>query len=327
MKLNIAVVAGGNSGEYKISINSSAIVTKHLDQSKYAVFPVHIRGTEWTYTDAESNKEYQVDKNDFSVLVDGKKIVFDCVFNAIHGTPGEDGKLQGYFDMLGLPYTSCGNITSALTFNKSFCNRVVASFGVKTSRSIHLFIKNDPDYEYIGKELTFPVFVKPNCGGSSVGMSKVYTVEKLPEAVQLAYTQDTEVLIEEFVAGREITCGVLRIDGKITSLPLTEVISKKDYFDYEAKYSDGLSEEIVPAVIPQHRAEQCAAISEQLYQKLNCRGVVRFDYIMTETDFNFLEVNTVPGLSAASIVPKMAAAAGYTLSEFYDFLISDAMHR
>lgn len=327
MRPVVAVVAGGDSGEYEISIKSAQIVIQNIDSQKYIIYPIHLKASVWTYTEPINGQVYSIDKNDFSLTIEGKYITFDCVFNVIHGTPGEDGKLQGYFDMLKIPYTSCGSITSALTFNKSFCNRVVASFGVTTSKSVHLFRKNPTDVDAICSELRFPMFIKPNCGGSSVGMSKVYDKTDLPSAIQKAYEVDEEILIEEFVAGREITCGVVKIGDEIRALPLTEVIPKNDYFDYSAKYDDGRSEEIVPAPIPDHRAKECSSLSIMLYNKLNCKGVVRFDYIMTETSFNFLEVNTVPGLSAASIVPKMAAAAGYSLSSFYDFLITDALGR
>jgi D-alanine-D-alanine ligase len=327
MKPVVAVVAGGDSGEYAISIKSAEIVIQNIDSHKYVIYPIHLKGAEWTFTDPKSGQVYSVDKNDFSLSIDHAHITFDCVFNVIHGTPGEDGKLQGYFDMLKIPYTSCGSITSALTFNKSFCNRVVASFGVTTSKSVHLFRKDAINIDAICQALRFPMFIKPNCGGSSVGMSKVYEKAELMPAIQKAYAVDEEILIEEFVAGREITCGVLKIGERIKALPLTEVVPKNDYFDFSAKYDDGRSDEIVPAPIPENRAKECASLSEMLYSKLNCKGVVRFDYIMTETSFNFLEVNTVPGLSAASIVPKMAKAAGYSLSEFYDFLIAEALQK
>lgn len=323
-KLNLAVIAGGDSGEYEVSIRSAGVVVANLDPAHYNVVLIHLRGSEWTYKN-ELNEVCPVNKNDFSVVINGQTTRFDCVFVVIHGTPGEDGKLQGYLDMLGIPYTSCGSITSALTFNKSYCNRVVASLGVTTAPSVHLFRRSDADPESILKETGLPCFVKPNCGGSSVGMTKVKTTEELMPAIAKAFREDDEVLVESFFKGREITCGVFRNNGQVEALPIVEIVSKKEFFDFEAKYNPTLAEELLPAPIPEEISRLCQETSVSLYEKLGCSGVVRFDYLFSGSTLNFLEVNTVPGLSAESIVPKMARYAGYSLSAFYDLLIRSAM--
>jgi D-alanine-D-alanine ligase len=319
--LNIAIISGGNSGEYEVSIKSAKQVEIHLDKERYRPFLLEIKGQEWVYN--VQGKKVTVDKNDFSITIDGKKIKFDVIFNAIHGTPGEDGKLQGYFDLLGIPYTSSGVTTSAMTFNKSFCKNVVAFYGIHTAKSVHLFsVTPDPVGEIL-KKISFPLFVKPNNGGSSVGMSKVNQPGDLKPALEKAFKEDPEILVEEFIHGREITCGVVRSRGKIITFPVTEIISKKEFFDYEAKYQDNLAEEICPAKIPANISDECQQISANLYQKLNCRGIVRFDFIYSNNIFYFLEVNTVPGLSEQSIVPKMAVAHGWPVKELFSRMIEE----
>jgi len=324
--MNLAVVAGGDSGEYEVSIRSAAVVMKYLDSNKYNAVLIHLRGSRWTYKN-ERSEECNVDKDDFSVVINQQKIRFECVFIIIHGTPGEDGKLQGYFDMLKIPYTTCGSITSALTFNKSYCNGVVKSLGVTTSASVHLFKGKPYDPADILKITGLPCFVKPNCGGSSVGMTKVKAVNDLIPAIMTAFDEDHEVLVESFFKGREITCGVFTNGGTVEALPILEVVSKKEFFDFEAKYNPVLADELLPAPIPFDVWQDCQETSVKLYNQLGCAGVVRFDYLFNNNTLNFLEVNTVPGLSEQSIVPKMARYAGYTLTEFYDILIQDTISR
>jgi len=320
---NIAIVCGGYSGEFEVSVKSGAQVFLHLDKEKYHPYLVEIRRNEWVCR--IDGKEIPVDRETFTVKIAGKTVHFDAVFNAIHGTPGEDGKLQGYLDILGIPYTSCGVTTSSLTFNKSFCKKVVASAGIKTANSVHLFRRTpDPIYA-IWEEIGFPCFVKPNNGGSSVGMSKVNRAEELEAALEKAFHEDDEVLVEDFIVGKELTCGVLRSEGNIITFPVTEIISKKEFFDYEAKYLEGLAEEVIPAHVEQDILDKCGKISAGLYEKLNCHGVVRFDYIYSNYEFYFLEVNTVPGLSEQSIIPKMARAYGWTLTELYTRMISETI--
>jgi D-alanine-D-alanine ligase len=310
---NIAIVAGGDSGEYGISIKSGKQVELNIDRTLFRPFLIVIRGKKWEYR--IEKKVFPVDKNDFSLLIGKRRIRFDFVFNAIHGTPGENGKLQGYFEMLGIACSSCDVTTSALTFNKSFCKDVVAACGIKTARSLYFTRKKGDEAAVILQSLTLPVFIKPNNGGSSVGMSKVNKAEELDSALERAFHEDNEVLAEEFISGRELTCGVIRSEGKVIALPVTEIIPKKEYFDYEAKYKKGMADEVVPANIPDALAFECQRIAGHLFEKLNCRGVVRFDFIYNGTDFYFLEVNTVPGLTMASIVPNMAKAYGWSFTE------------
>ena len=320
--LNVAIVAGGDSGEHGISMKSGKQVCLHIDRNLFNPYLIEIKGQSWTQV--VDRRKIPINKNDFSLAIGNKKIHFQVVFNAIHGTPGENGKLQGYFDMLGIPYTSSDVTTSALTFNKSFCKDVVSRYGIDTAKSIHLYKNGDDSVKQILQTLSLPVFIKPNNGGSSVGMSKVKLKRELKDALVKAFNEDTEVIVEEFIRGRELTCGVLRTEGKIVSLPVTEIISRKEFFDFEAKYKTGLAEEVVPAKIPQSDAENCSEISRFLYEKLNCKGIVRFDYIFGGKKFTFLEVNTVPGMSKASIVPRMAKAHGWTFRELVTRLINEA---
>ncbi len=323
MKKNIAIVSGGDSGEYEISVKSGKAVEKHLDKNKYAVFPIRMKGADWYYEDNNEIKHF-IDKNDFSLLLGDGKIHFDTVFVAIHGTPGEDGKLQGYLDLLQIPYTSCDHATSALTFNKYFCKNFIAQLDVLTAKAVHLTENEKMGTASILQQLTLPVFVKPNNGGSSVGMSKVNKAEKLSEAIEKAFREDDEILIEEFIEGREITCGILKKEKETIVFPLAEVISKNEFFDYEAKYNPDFAEEIIPAQIPEEVAEHCKQVSSFLYEKLKCKGVVRFDYIFNEKGMYFLEVNTVPGLTEASFIPQMANSYGMPLSDLFGLLVEGA---
>jgi len=324
MRKKIAVVSGGDSGEYGISVQSGLVVSKYLDPNEYKVYPILMKGNSWNY-ECENLNTYPVDKNEFTINMLGERIAFDCVFIAIHGTPGEDGKLQGYFDMLGIPYTTCDHIVSALTFNKDLCKHVVQNMGFKTARSIIISKNNKPEPSKILNQLNLPFFVKPNKGGSSVGMTKVNTREQLEQALRIALKEDNEVLVEEFVKGREITCGVLQRDEEVIALPITEIISKKEFFDFEAKYDPKLADEIVPAQIPEETFKLCQETSKDLYNKLGCRGLTRFDYIYNARGMYFLEVNTVPGLTETSIVPKMAKSLGMSLTELFGILVEEAL--
>lgn len=324
-KKKIALVAGGDSGEKVISIASAAVIKKNLDATRYEVYTIHISKAEWVYV-PEKGKPTPVDKNDFSIKVGSKKIRFDAVFIAIHGTPGEDGRLQAYFDLVGLPYTTCGQMTSALTFNKGYCNMVVAQLGAHVSKSVHLFKDKAFDIKKVQQELSFPVFVKPNNGGSSIGMSKVALKKDLATALRKAFKEDREVLIEEYIKGTEITVGVFNYKNSLTVLPITEIVPKTGYFDYEAKYK-GKSEEITPARISEESEIDCKATAAMLYHKLNCKGVVRFDFILSKKGLYFLEVNTVPGMSEASIIPQQVKVFGHTITDFFTMLIEDALWR
>ncbi|RBL91909.1 D-alanine--D-alanine ligase [Chitinophaga flava] len=329
MKKNIALVAGGYSGEYVISVQSAVTIEKNLDSSKYAVYKIIVTKQGWSYT-APDGSVHEIDKNDFSLNIGGNKIKFDAVFIGIHGTPGEDGRLQGYFEMLDIPYTSCGMVTSALTFNKSYCNKVVAALNVvNVSKSVHVFRDQPHDVNAILQQLRLPVFVKPAEGGSSIGMSKVKTAEELPAAIEKAFKEDNQVLIEEFIKGRELTIGLYRANGTLNVLPITEVVSSKEFFDYEAKYTPGVSNEITPAPVSDDITLLVQQTASSLYDKLNCKGITRIDFIYEEATgkLYFLEANTMPGQSENSLVPQQVRAAGKTLQEFYGALLEECMKK
>ena len=292
----------------------------------FDVYKIDISPEGWFYTDDDGNK-IAVDKNDFSIesymIRKSHLMQLSCAFTA---HPGEDGKLQGYFDMLNIPYTSCDAASSAITFNKRYTVAVAAFNGIKVSRSVLLIKNRFANPEEIIDNLQFPVFVKPNNGGSSIGMSKVNNAsEELGAAIDKAFKEDDQVLVEEFIEGREFTIGVFRKRNEIITLPITEIISKKDFFDYEAKYL-GKSEEITPAKVDESIAEKIRAAAKKIYAVFNCRGVVRIDFIYNEKTGEpfMLEVNTVPGQSEASIVPQQVKAMGWSLKEFYTALIEEA---
>ncbi|KAF0130042.1 MAG: D-alanine-D-alanine ligase [Bacteroidetes bacterium] len=323
-KKNIAVVCGGDSGEYEISIKSGKVVYAHLNKEKYNPWLIIVKGANWmaSFTDGSSVK---VDKDDFSVLAENQKIHFDAVFNVIHGTPGEDGKILGYFDMLGIPYTSSSHVVSGATFNKDFCKQLVRSKGVALADSVLVRKGNKLNSEQIIQQLGLPVFVKPNSNGSSVGVSKVTKVEELEAAVDNALKEDHEALIESYIKGREIGCGVFEFKGRKLVFPLTEIISKKEFFDYEAKYTPGMSDEVTPAEVDEAVEIDIKAIASELYSHLGCKGIVRFDFILTDNEIYFLEVNTVPGMSEASIIPQQAQVMGITLETLFDMAIENVL--
>jgi len=324
---NIALLAGGFSGEYEVSVNSAQNIKANLDPAKYSVYTILINRDRWFY-ESEDDKT-DVDKNDFSITLKGQKIKFDFAFITVHGTPGEDGKLQGYFDMLGIPYNTCDATTSAITMNKAYTKAIVHGIhGLNTARSMQLFRHDLHDISGIAATLKFPLFIKPNNGGSSVGMSKVYNAAGLAEALDKAFHEDDQVLVEEFIKGREFSIGVARLKGHITVLPATEIISSKDFFDYEAKYTPGVSKEITPADLSAEQNELVHSIVTEVYLRLNCKGMVRIDFIFEETtgNFYFIEVNTTPGQSASSLVPQQVRAAGMNVGEFYGELIEGVTH-
>lgn len=324
----IAFVTGGYSTEAEISYKSAVTIENNLDTEKYTCYTIDITPQGWFHTRGDSGVKISVDKNDFSLSINNKKINFDAVLIGIHGTPGEDGKLQGYFDLMNIPYTSCDAATSALTFNKRYTVAVAAAAGVRVAKSLHTFKGNRASEENILDQLSLPVFVKPNNGGSSIGMSKVSRCEELSGALQKAFNEDDQVLIEEFIAGREYTVGVFKTVSGIIVLPITEVKSKKDFFDYEAKYQ-GMSEEITPARMEKSVQQKVTQAAKKVFEIFNCRGVVRIDFIYNEEDGEpyMLEINTVPGQSEASIVPQQVRAMGWSLKDFYSALIDDALTR
>ncbi|MNS07352.1 D-alanine--D-alanine ligase [compost metagenome] len=325
MKKNIALVAGGYSDEHIISIGSAATIEKHLNADKYAVYKIIITKESWYHE--YNGQQVSVDKNDFSLNLDGQKISFDAVFIAIHGTPGEDGKLQGYFDMIGLPYTTCNAIVSAVTFNKSFCNKVVNDFGVvKIAKSVHLFKEDSYSLGSILEKVQLPVFVKPNEGGSSIATTKVSKVEDLQGAIEAVFKVDTQALIEEYIEGRELTMGVYRIGNDISTLPPTEIISKNEFFDYAAKYNNE-SDEITPAQITDDILTTLQDKAKVIFLRLNCKGFVRMDFILNKHNHElyFLEVNTMPGQSERSLIPQQVRAAGMELSDFYEQMLEECL--
>jgi D-alanine-D-alanine ligase len=325
MKPKIAFVTGGYSGEAEISYQSAKTIEKNIDPEKFSFYKIDITPKGWFYHD--ENKKKEVDKNDFSIQINGAKIHFDAVLIGIHGTPGEDGKLQGYFDMLNLPYTSCNCAISALTFNKRYTVAVASFAGIKVANSILLFKNNFKSPEEIVHNLKFPVFIKPNNGGSSIGMSKVNSKsEELGAAIEKAFKEDEQVLVEEFIKGREFTIGVFQSKGKIIALPITEIITKKDFFDYEAKYL-GASEEITPAQVEESIAKQIKEEAIKIYQIFNCKGIVRLDFIYNEEEKlpYMLEINTVPGQTEASLVPQQVKAMGWSLMDFYTALLQECL--
>jgi D-alanine-D-alanine ligase len=325
MKKTIALITGGYSGEAVISYKSAVTIENNVDRSKWDCYKIDINPAGWHYV-TPGGEKVMVDKNDFSITVDGQKITFDAVLVGLHGTPGEDGKLQGYFDTLHIPYTSCDSATSALTFNKRYTVAVAAFAGMPVAKSLHLFKNTPVGTDVILAQLTLPVFVKPNNGGSSIGMSKVTEPDHLAAAIARAFNEDDQVLVEEFIKGREFTIGVFRHKGKIIPLPITEIIPKKDFFDYEAKY-EGASDEITPAETDSNTAQAIMDAAVKAYEIFNCKGIVRIDYIYNATDMKpyMLEINTVPGQTDASLVPQQVRAMGWTLEQFYTALIEECL--
>lgn len=325
MKKKIALVTGGFSGEAQISYKSATTIYNNLDKALYDVFKIDISRNGWIYED-EDGKKSVIEKADFSINTGAQKVRFDLVFIGIHGTPGEDGKLQGYFDILGIPYTSCNAATSALTFNKRYTVAVAAMAGIAVAKSLHLFKHSGYNTEAILAELKCPLFIKPNNGGSSIGMSKVTEGAQLEAALQKAFAEDDQVLVEEMITGREFTVGVFRSDGVITVLPITEVSTDKEFFDFEAKY-EGKSKEVTPAELSEIWKEKIETAAKKIYAVFNCSGVVRIDFIYNEerdTPY-MLEINTVPGQSEASIIPQQVRAKGWSLPDFYSKIIEEAL--
>ncbi len=324
MKPVIAVVYGGDSAEFVVSVESSKNVFASIDRDIFDAWKVLVRGTEWQVM-LDDQKVADIDKGDFSFNYQDKKIKFDYAYITIHGTPGENGILQGYFDLIGIPYSSCSTETSALTFNKFFCSNFLRSFGVPMAQSILLSSAEKADAETIVNELGLPLFVKPNAGGSSFGVTKVKSVGELEQAIATALKEDTEVLIEQFIQGAEFTCGLVKLDGHNLVFPVTEVLPKKEFFDFEAKYTKGMTDEITPARISDELTHKCQALSSAIYDLCRCEGIVRIDYILKDGEFYFLEVNTTPGMTGTSFVPQQIAAMGEKLSTMLTRIIQQKL--
>jgi len=317
----IAIVAGGDSSEYEISVKSAHEVGKLLSP-KYNVYIIMIRGTNWYWED-QKGRYHNIDKNDFTLKTDDLRIRFDAVFIAIHGTPGENGLLQGYFDIMQIPYSSCSAFCSALTFNKQASKLYLKEYGIPMARNILFRKDNIPDPDSIVMQTGLPCFVKPNDSGSSFGVTKVKTKDELPAAIETALKESNEVMIEAFMDGREVACGVVRVKGKAIVLPVTEIISRNEFFDFEAKYTPGKSDEVTPADMPAEITNEIQDLSSKVYDLLGCKGIVRVDFIIVQDKPYFLEINTVPGMTEESLIPKQVKAAGIELAELYSMVIED----
>ncbi|MEO8252900.1 MAG: D-alanine--D-alanine ligase [Flavobacterium sp.] len=320
---NIAIIMGGYSSEYKISLISGNVVYQFLDKTKYNGFRIHVFKEKWVYVD-DSDAEFPIDKNDFSATVNGKKIIFDCVFNAIHGTPGEDGLMQAYFELLDIPQTSCDYYQAALTFNKRDLLSVLKPYGIKTAISYYLNKGDIINTTEIINKVGLPCFVKPNKAGSSFGISKVKTEAELPVAIETAYKEDNEIIIESFLDGTEVSVGVINYKGEIIVLPITEIVSENDFFDYEAKYQ-GKSQEITPARLSDDMTQKVGTIAKRAYEVLKMKGFSRSEFIIVNDEPHMLEMNTIPGLTTESLIPQQAAAAGISLEDLFTNAIELAL--
>lgn len=324
MKKNIAVVYGGDSSEFVVSVRSSENVYNAITEAGFTAWKVQLKGLDWdVYEDGQIVAA--VDKSDFSFVKDGKKIQFDFAYITIHGTPGEDGKLQGYFDLVKVPYSTCGVYSSALTFNKYFCSNYLRNFGITMAKSVRLFKGDKIESDQLIEKLGLPVFVKPNAGGSSFGVTKVKEKAQLQEALELAMTESDDILVEEFIDGKEFTCGLVKIGPEKIVFPVTEVIPQNEFFDYEAKYVAGKTDEITPARISQELTQKIQQLSSKIYDLCDCSGIVRIDYILKDGEFYFLEVNTTPGMTATSFVPQQIAAMNRKLSDVLGMIINDKL--
>ena len=323
MKKNIAIIMGGFSSEYSISIKSGNVVYQQLNKERYNAYRIVIDRERWYMLD-EHEKQYPVNRHNFTVDTHTGTLEFDCVFNAIHGTPGEDGLMQAYFELLGIPQTSCGSYQAALTFNKRDLLSVLKPYGIKSAPSYYLDQGDPVDPDEIVKAVGLPCFVKPNRSGSSFGMSKVYDQKELPPAIERAFKEDHEIIIESFLDGTEVSVGVIRYEGKTKVLPVTEIVTENDFFDYEAKY-EGKSEEITPARISNKQEEQVKEIVKKAYELLKMKGYSRSEFIFVEDEVFMLEMNITPGLTAESILPQQAGVAGIALPELFESAIEDAL--
>ncbi len=316
---------GGYSSEYEISLKSGNVVYETLDRNKYAPYAIHIFKNKWVYV-AESGEEVPINKDDFSILINGEKITFDCVFNAIHGSPGEDGFIQAYFELLGIPQTSCSMYQAALTFNKRDLLATLKPFGIKTAESYYINLGDTINEDAIVEKVGLPCFVKANKAGSSFGISKVYKKEDLIAAIELSFKEDDEIIIEQFLDGVEVSVGVISYKGETKVLPITEIVSENDFFDYQAKY-EGKSQEITPARISEDYENKVRREAKKIYETLKMSGFTRSEFIFKNDEPYLLEVNTVPGLTKESILPQQAAEAGISLSDLFDNAIEEVMKK
>ncbi len=323
MQKHIAIIMGGYSSEYEISLKSGQVVYESLDSTKYIGYRIHIFKDKWVFVDIYGD-EFPVNKHDFSIMINETKISFDCVFNAIHGSPGEDGYMQGYFELLGIPHTSCNMYQAALTFNKRDLLSTLKPYGIHCAESYYLNLGDAIDQNAIIDKVGLPCFVKANKAGSSFGVSKVYEKNELEKAIQIAFKEDDEIIIESFLDGIEVSVGVITYQGKTKVLPITEIVSENDFFDYEAKYQ-GKSQEITPARLTEKQEDKVRILAKQIYEILKMTGFSRSEFIFKNGDPHFLEMNTIPGLTKESILPQQASAAGISLTELFSNAIEEAL--
>lgn len=323
MKKNIAIIMGGYSSEYKISIKSGNVVFNYLDKQKFKAYRIIISKEKWVYLDEKEN-EFPVNRHDFSVMIGNRHLRFDCVFNAIHGSPGEDGLMQAYFALLGIPHTSCSHYQAALTFNKRDLLSTLKPYGIKAANSYYLNLGDIIDHVAILEKVGLPCFVKANKAGSSFGISKVYEKNELQAAIDKAFHEDDEIIIESFLDGTEVSVGVITFKGKTLVLPLTEIITDNDFFDYEAKY-EGKSNEITPARLSKTQEENVRQKAKKAYDVLKMKGFSRSEFILIDNEPYMLEMNTTPGLTEESILPQQAQIAGISLPELFENAISEAL--
>ncbi len=323
MKKKVAIIMGGYSSEYKISLKSGNVVYDYLDKSLFKAYRIHIFKEKWVYV-APDNTEHNVNKGDFSITINGQHITFDCVFNAIHGSPGEDGLMQGYFQLLNIPQTSCNYYQSSLTFNKRDLLSVLKPYGIKSAESYYLNLGDAIDEDAIINKVKLPCFVKANKAGSSFGISKVHKKEDLKAAIENAYKEDDEIIIESFLDGIEVSVGVIKYKGKTKVLPITEIVSENDFFDYEAKY-EGKSTEITPARITSEQQKNVTEAAKKAYDILKMTGYSRSEFIFIGDTPYMLEMNTTPGLTTESILPQQAQEAGIPLADLFKSAIEEVL--
>ena len=336
MKRKIAIIAGGDSSEYGVSLRSAAGIESFLNHEQYDTTIVLLRGNDWK-AKVDEDEWVAIDKNDFSFTHNGQKNTFDFAYITIHGTPGENGLLQGYFDMIGMPYSCCGVLAAAVTFNKYACNHYLKGFGIQVAESLLLRKSNYQSFancqssianrqspiSNILEKVGLPCFIKTNVGGSSFGVTKVKTAEEVAPAIERAFAEGDEVICEAFMQGVEITCGAYKTKDKAVAFPITEVVTSNEFFDYDAKYN-GQVDEITPARIPDEVRDEVQALTLRIYDILGCKGIIRIDYILTEGwKINLLEVNTTPGMTATSFIPQQVCAAGLNVGEVLSEIIEE----
>ncbi len=322
MKRTIAIVCGGDTSEYEVSLRSAQGIHSFIDKERYAVYIVVMHGSAWR-VQCPDGTEVPVDRNDFSFTHEGKHIPFDFAYITIHGTPGEDGRLQGYFDMLRIPYSCCGVFAASLTYNKFACNHYLAEFGVSIADSLLLRRGQAITDAQVMEKIGLPCFVKPNLGGSSFGVTKVKQAEEIAPAIAKAFAEADEVMVETFMGGTEVTCGCYKTGKKSVVFPVTEVVSHNEYFDYQAKYN-GESDEITPARIPDDWRDRVQRLTSAIYDILGASGIIRVDYIiLPEGKIRLLEVNTTPGMTATSFIPQQVRAAGMDIKEVLTDIIEN----